>query len=312
MSHSTLDTGYFINKSQHDGDPSSTTGYWEPHTSSIDFCETNYLLSDAMVEPHNVWSSLFGLSLFGIAGIVYGNPTREWRTVLIYSVLLVIGIGSACLHASLHWFFQSFDELPMIYLLICAFYSLLEVDSPRGEPKYPHLVKYLLLLSCINTAIYYTFQHLYIMFLATFTIMALALVCLHVQIARRLYREINDHKNGAENVNNNNNNNEIAFRFYIWHHIVYSAVAVPIWFLDQFNCDQLLPYYDNLPFPLRGMTLHVVWHICAGLGTHFLVQFICACRATTLGMVCDVRYLLGVLPVVVDAPKAVGGSIKQA
>ena len=305
MAHSTLETDYFINKSQgHDGDPNST-GYWEPHTSSIDFCESNYLLWDVIVEPHNVWSSLLGLSLVGILGIIYGNPTREWRFALIYFILIFIGLGSACLHASLHWCFQSSDELPMIYLIIGSLYAVLEVDSPRGKPKYPNISKYLLLLSCINTAVYYRFQHLYIIFLATFAGLTVMLMCLHVQIAWRLYHENRDEKR------KNNSNNTIALRFYVWHHIAFFLVATPIWILDMFHCVHLLPLYNNLPFPLKGMTLHVVWHICAGIGTHFFVQFMCACRASTLGMVCDTRCVLGVLPVVVIKPNTSGG-VKQA
>mmetsp|Transcript_29582 Transcript_29582/g.62745 ORF Transcript_29582/g.62745 Transcript_29582/m.62745 type:complete len:307 (-) Transcript_29582:137-1057(-) len=306
MSQSSPQTGYFINISQNDyGDSTSTaTGYWEPHTSSIDFCESNYLLSNLVVEPHNVWSSLFGLSLFGIVGILYGNPTREWRTTVVYTILLVIGLGSACLHASLHWCFQSSDELPMIYLIIGFLYSVLEVDSPKDSPKYPHLAKYLILLSCINTAIYYTFQHLYIVFLVTFNAMTVMLLSTHVQIARRLYHESRDEKRKT-------NNSAIALRFYIWHIIILVFVATPIWALDQFHCDILLPIYNNLPFLLRGMTLHVVWHIGAGMATHCFVQFLCACRASTLGMVCDTRCLLGVLPVVIALPK-IGANVKQA
>ena len=285
MAPSTLETDYFINNSDDNGN--SSGGYWEPHTSSIDFCESNYLLMDHIVEPHNVWSSIIGLSLVGIFGILYGNPTKEWRFTIVYVTLIVIGIGSACLHGSLHWCFQSADELPMIYLVIGAFYAILEVDSPRGRPKYPHLSTYLLLLSVINTAVYYKFQQYYIIFLATFNALVIGLLYLHVQIALRLH---NENKIGKENINNT-----IALRFYLWHYIAYIGVASPSWILDQFYCGYLLPLYNKMPFPLQGMTLHVVWHICAGYGAHLFIQFIAACRASTLGMVCDVRHVLGIL-----------------
>ena len=320
---SSLDTGYFINNSENNnGDYSSVStseaGYWEPHTSSIDFCESNYLLSPHIVEPHNVWSSLFGLSLFGILGILYGNPTNEWRIFLIYFILLIIGLGSACLHASLHWCFQSFDELPMIYLVVVGLFAIIEVDSPRRKPKYPRLAIYLVLLSCINTAVYYKYQHLYLIFLLTFSGLTVVAFGLHVQIAKRLYDENKKIERGGTIMIRGKkiryNNNAIALRFYKLHGISYVLIASPIWVLDQFHCGYLLPIYNALPFPLKGMTLHVVWHTCAGLGVHYFVQFLCAVRASELGMECDTKSLLGILPVVTVAKesKAANGNVKQA
>lgn len=281
----------FINESN----SSAAEGYWEPHSASIDFCESNYLLSDVVVEPHNVWSSLVGLSLLGIAGIARGNPLHEWRTFLAYFILLAIGIGSACLHATLHWCFQSSDELPMIYFCMCVLYSALELDAQRDSPKYPNLPRNLLLLSCVTTAIYYRFQHLYIIFLVTFSAVADTGFYLCFRIARRLYRENReDERNGRTPACNK----VIALRFYKWHVIAYVIIALPVWTLDQFHCGYLLPIYNNLPFPLKGMTLHVVWHACAGMGAHLIMQFLCACRASTLGIECSIHWLFGILPVV--------------
>ncbi|KAL3803947.1 hypothetical protein ACHAW5_001724 [Stephanodiscus triporus] len=311
MSHPSKSSGYFINNSN--GEHSSSAGLWKPHTASIDFCESNYLLSDLVVEPHNVWSSLFAFTLLGAVGIIYGNPTREWRTFLVYVILLIIGLGSACLHATLHWCFQSFDELPMLYLVICSLYSVLEVDSPKGERIYPHLPAYLILLSCASTAIYYAFQQMYAVFLVTFFSMTVIIFGLHIQIARRLYHEVRGKK--QEQVDRSKNRTkEIALRFYALHHIVYTLIASPIWAIDQFHCGYLLPIYNNLPFPLTGMTLHVAWHICAGFGCHFFIQFLSACRADTLGMVCDTRRVFGVLPVVIiNTPNnKIGANRKKA
>mmetsp|Transcript_14228 Transcript_14228/g.30394 ORF Transcript_14228/g.30394 Transcript_14228/m.30394 type:complete len:319 (+) Transcript_14228:130-1086(+) len=310
MSESLLQTGYFINKSQQENGRTGS-GYWEPHTSSIDFCETNYLHTTTIVEPHNVWSSLLGLTLVGILGIYYGNPTRETRFGLIYFILAMIGIGSACLHASLHWAFQSSDELPMIYLIVGGVYAVLEVDSPMGEPRYPSVAKYLVMLSCVNTAIYYRFQHLYIIFIATFSAMLVLIMYHHIQIAWRLYTENRDDDDDemrkrskrSRRSSSHYKNNAISLRFYIWHYIAFLFVALPIWCLDQFHCGLLLPLYNNLPLMAKGMTLHVVWHILSGIATHFFVQFLVACRANTLGMACGTRCVLGIFPVVVVMPR---------
>eukprot|EP00557_Chaetoceros_sp_GSL56_P004669 CAMPEP_0176506182 /NCGR_PEP_ID=MMETSP0200_2-20121128/16896_1 /TAXON_ID=947934 /ORGANISM="Chaetoceros sp., Strain GSL56" /LENGTH=104 /DNA_ID=CAMNT_0017905795 /DNA_START=573 /DNA_END=884 /DNA_ORIENTATION=+ len=100
--------------------------FWEPHSSSIDFCESNYLISNYIVEVHNSWSSIVGLSLFGILGLAINNHTRELRHTVAYSILVLIGLGSAGLHGTLHWFLQSSDELPMMYLLLSIIYLCAE------------------------------------------------------------------------------------------------------------------------------------------------------------------------------------------
>lgn len=80
--------------------------------------ETNYGQSNNVVEFHNTWSSLAGISLFGVIGLWKGNPTKEIRYTLGYIVLLMIGVGSAGLHGTLHWIFQSSDGKFVVLLLL--------------------------------------------------------------------------------------------------------------------------------------------------------------------------------------------------
>jgi len=68
-------------------------GYWLPHSSSIDFCETNYLHSTYIAECHNVWSSIAGLTVIGIIGLLHGNPLNEKRVLVLYVILAIIGLG---------------------------------------------------------------------------------------------------------------------------------------------------------------------------------------------------------------------------
>jgi len=310
-----MKTMYFINDSNSINVELPTR---RDHTASIDFCESNYLLSNVIVEPHNVWSSIVAFTVLGAVGIVCGNPMQEWRIFLMYFILLIIGIGSACLHATLDSTFQSFDELPMLYLIICSLYAVLEIDTPhKGERKYPNLPIYLFLLSCVCTAVYYIFQQLYVVFLITFISMTVVIFSLHIRIAIRLNNEVVRNQKRTRTATNNNRmtttneiaihnyngktttTKEIALRFYKLHHIAYTIIASPIWVMDQYGCNYLLPTYNRLPFPFTGMTLHVLWHFSSALGAHYFVQFLCSCRMDALGIVGDVRYVLGLLPVVI-------------
>ena len=295
---------YFINTSN----GARNEGYWEPHSSSIDFCETNYLLSHHVVEPHNVLSSLWGLSLLGFIGMYQGNPTGELRFKIAYAILTVIGIGSAGLHGTLHWMFQSSDELPMIYLVIAALYCCLENDTPpQSKLKYPWLPHVCMLLGVINTLVYFSFQQIYIVFLLTFVSLTAAVFFLHVKIALRQRRTMlailaPTDKSDIEILQGiHRNNAQLALRFYVWHYLVYLGVASPVWILDQIWCSKLLPFYDVLPSFFRGCTLHVIWHATAGFGAHTILQFLVACRMSVFGVPCRIRWILGAIPVVAPA-----------
>ena len=79
-----------------------TVGYWEPHTASIEFCESNYLVTPYVTEIHNAWSSLF-MTAIAIIGLTYGNPFNELKVSIMYLALGIIGLGSTALHSTLHW-----------------------------------------------------------------------------------------------------------------------------------------------------------------------------------------------------------------
>lgn len=312
---------YFINSSS--GGQTTTGGYWEPHSSSIDFCETNYLLSPHVVEPHNVLSSLWGLSLLGVIGMCRGNPTGELRFKVAYGVLGVIGMGSAALHGTLHWVFQSSDELPMIYLVIAGLYCCLENDTKRVA--YPWLPHTLVALGIANTLVYFRFQEIYVVFLLTFVSMILAVLVLHVRIARNERMIVLCETPGSVvgststiatgtgtgtigcggtgtsvsmSTESRRDNARVALQFYAWHYLVFVGIATPVWILDQMWCDALRPAYDSLPSFLRGCTFHVVWHATAGLGAHTILQFFVACRMSVLGKPCVIRWIAGLVPVV--------------
>jgi hypothetical protein len=99
--------------------------------------EENYLHSDAIVELHNCWSSLAGISLFGFIGMTYGNATTEIRYFLAYLTLFLIGVGSAGLHGTMHWVFQSSDgESPKFAPFVISHHasSLPQIYSKFSPP----------------------------------------------------------------------------------------------------------------------------------------------------------------------------------
>ncbi len=293
----------------------NSSNYWEPHTSSIDFCETNYLFSNYVVEVHNTWSSLLGLAMFGIIGLYYGNLTKELRFQVAYFILIVIGVGSAGLHSTLHWVFQSSDELPMVYLIVTFIYILLELEPPPADPpadpptcttpnvtpttasstrtlsssslKSPMLPWYLLILMIIITIIYYTYQQFYWVFLLTFTGSCLIF---DFMVFKMYFYERKDITQKPIS--------KLLFKLASFSFL---CIAVPVWLIDMLSCEWTL---DVIASTTRGggfgMTPHVAWHFIAGYAAYCTILYLESFRMNALSRKYGLRFLLGVVPVLID------------
>lgn len=229
-----------------------------------------------MVEFHNTWSSLAGISLFGVIGLWKGNPTKEIRYTLGYIVLLMIGVGSAGLHGTLHWIFQSSDELPMIYLVTIMNFMAVEFESARGQPKYPKLPLLLTILMVFNTLVYYIFQHLYLVFICTYS----AVSIYHVWLVYHLI--FKTHKGGM-----------VSRRLCQASNFSYLGIGFPFWLVDMFFCDW---YLEKFSGDLFGMTFHVIWHFTAGFGGYLGIVALENCRVVALGLPSRVEYCFGCIP----------------
>lgn len=249
------------------------TGFWEPHSSSIDFCEPNYLLSNHIAEFHNTWSSLI-IAGFGFVGYFFGNPLNEQCISVMFLILIVIGLGSAGLHSTLHWLPQSSDEVPMLWQTMSFLYILLSC-------KYPEFSKGNLLggiffaIAALQTFLYYTFQQVYAVFIVTMITYA-AIVILwsgNIAYSRRTER----------------------FYWMLWTSAFtfFVLLGFVLWIIDMNLCNTLLPVY----FSLSGFTLHVFWHLFAGLGTYYLASFFTLLRLQHLKYVPEISWVFGFLPV---------------
>lgn len=291
------------------------SGYWEPHTSSIDFCETNYLHSSYISEIHNTWSSLVGLSSFGIIGLLLNNHTNEKRYIIAYSVLFLIGIGSASLHSTLHWFFQSADELPMMYLMSSILYLVMEHDSPLGHPNHPNLPKYLVLFSITNTAIYYGFQRYYLVFVFNFVVETLIVLSQLIPLLNdgSHIHSTKKAKNGKTSLmhfaspllrlHTSNHfkihqNMETSRAIQKMGKIVLVSIFtgfIPFWLYDMLQCHKFVHLADKFCY---GLTPHVLWHFLAGFAAYTVILLLEVVRLEHLEIPFEVIFLCHFFPVV--------------
>jgi hypothetical protein len=291
-------------------------GYWEPHSSSIDFCETNYLHSRYISELHNTWSSILGLSLFGVLGLILNNHTQETRYTLAYLILVFIGLGSAGLHSTLHWILQSADELPMMYLMSSLLYLTLEYDSPIGKHNYPRLPKRLIVFAFANTVIYFCFQSFYLVFLFIFvaeTIITLSYIFrLVLDKASALYvnnDKLHDRLTSSEGFDQKKSpHNSCNLKIHrceetsrlirkMGNVVLFSLFTgfFPFWLLDMMQCNNFVHIADRL---FLGMTPHILWHFCAGFSAYVCILLLEVIRMEQLDIPYEARFLLLFFPVV--------------
>ncbi|CAI5759569.1 unnamed protein product [Candida verbasci] len=104
--------------------PEQKDGFWGVPTSTIDWCEENYVVSPFIAEALNTTTNsvFIALALFAI----YHAYLNKLETRFIFTAFgfLLVGIGSWLFHMTLRYHFQLLDELPMIYATCIPFWSL--------------------------------------------------------------------------------------------------------------------------------------------------------------------------------------------
>lgn len=112
--------------------------YWGDIDANIDWCERNYDTTEYIAEFWNTISSI-PIFLFALAGYIAGKryAMAESRFSLAFFLMMLVGLGSTCFHATLRRYAQSMDELPMLWTSICLFYNAVD-HAPPNDPNWVH------------------------------------------------------------------------------------------------------------------------------------------------------------------------------
>lgn len=218
----------------------------------------------------------------GLVGLCYCNPRAELRTSIMFLILLLIGGGSAALHGTLHWLWQSSDELPMLYATIAFNYNIYFLQPKNDE--YASVGALVSVVLCVvQTFIYYRMQHLYWVFLLQYISVLVALIFA-----------------SAYCVFSCGNRAHYPVRFTLFSRALFCYIFIGsiLWIYEMKNCAFLLPYYSaNF-----GLSFHILWHIGAGLGTYLEILLLTAMRVQSLGGVVEVTWhWFGFLPILREA-----------
>lgn len=90
-------------------------GYWGTPTSTIDWCEENYVVSYYIAEMVNTVTNSAFIALASYSLYNALRHKHELRFLLVSLGFITVGVGSWMFHMSLWYEYQLLDELPMIY-----------------------------------------------------------------------------------------------------------------------------------------------------------------------------------------------------
>ncbi|KAJ1304590.1 hypothetical protein OPQ81_005733 [Rhizoctonia solani] len=117
-----------------------TSGFWGNHTSTIDWCESNYVHTRFIAETYNTLSNIPFVVLAVVGAVAVLRPNGELRPLpharrfmLMHALLALVGTGSFVFHATLKWKAQvMFDEMPMLLVTCAALYSIRVPLKPQA------------------------------------------------------------------------------------------------------------------------------------------------------------------------------------
>ncbi|EDO16873.1 hypothetical protein Kpol_1024p27 [Vanderwaltozyma polyspora DSM 70294] len=113
-------------------------GYWGEITSTIDWCEENYVITPYIAEWSNtITNAVFVLTALYSTYSAY-RTGLELRFVLIGIGFALVGVGSWLFHMTLQYHYQLLDELPMLYAtciptwsMVCEFTRYMSIKNKK-------------------------------------------------------------------------------------------------------------------------------------------------------------------------------------
>lgn len=253
-------------------------GFWGPVTSSVDWCESNYIHSYYVAELFNTLSSLAMVAV-GTLGFWLHRRTLERRFLLVFALVTLVGIGSVAFHGTLRFELQMLDELPMLYTVIVLVYALVEDEK---QPKHGRWLPWALFAYGVVATYLCAFTRGRAQFLA-FQLSFGALELFSIYRAHRLSRR------GASPV----------VRRLFRRGISLYALALMAWFVDIRFCEVVA-----VTLPRLGMAnpeLHAVWHVVVSIGLYLLILQIAFNRQLLLGARPELHRFFKFIPYVASA-----------
>jgi len=224
---------------------SDLEGFWQI-TSSIDWCERNYVVSWYIAEFWNTLSSLI-IILCGALDLYHAIKMKTELSFKLYAFsVIMVGIGTVCFHGSLTYIGQLGDELPMVWCMMVSWYILLTMEQKNSEGVLPKI----LAIYCVV----FSLVHAIGAFTVLFQIHFVVLMFVPLVYGYKYVQQYQAHP---------------QLRPLALYYATLWAVAGIVWLLDQLCCQSLHSLrIDSIGAEIPNPQLHAFWHILTGYCTH--------------------------------------------
>ncbi|KAK7125550.1 hypothetical protein R3I93_021045 [Phoxinus phoxinus] len=258
-------------------------GYWGTPTSTLDWCEENYVVSYYIAEFWNTVSNLIMILPPIYGAIQTCKDGLEVRYVWSFLGLAAVGIGSWSFHMTLQYEMQLLDELPMIYSCCVFVYCLYECFKQERAVNY-FSITLLLTFSIIVSVVYLIWKEP-VFHQVMYAVLVAFLVIRSVFIVTWVYPWL---------------------RALGFTSLTVFLLGFVLWNIDNILCDSLRATRQRLPPVIGAVTqLHAWWHILTGLGSYLHILLSLQIRSTYLKHRPKVKFLCGVWPMLhIESQKA--------
>ncbi|KAI1336397.1 alkaline dihydroceramidase [Xylariaceae sp. FL0016] len=247
-------------------------GFWGEKTSTLNFCEEDYVMSHYCAEVCNTLTNILFICL-GIKGIrdciKYSHPPVF---IVAFIGYMIVGCGSTFFHATLKYPMQLVDELAMIYTTCIMCQSTF---AHARSTRFSVCLGFGLVgLAWFITARYYVTKdpnfHQ-----AAYAILTVIVVFSNMWIMEKEVRpalETRDAKRGRQSTVPKAN--EILTQTWIMVATGLSAFlgGYLLWNLDNIYCSTIREWRHQMQLPwavvLEG---HAWWHLMTGVGAYFYI-----------------------------------------
>ncbi|XP_037090179.1 alkaline ceramidase 3-like [Pollicipes pollicipes] len=238
-------------------------GFWGQPTSTLDWCEANYVVSSYIAEFWNTVSNLAMIlpPLYGIYEVC--RQKFEIRFAICFVLLLVVGLGSWAFHMTLLYEMQLSDELPMVFCSCFLLYCLAGIHGIQEGSHLNWLSVAFLVYSALFSLSYLWYPNP-IFHQVNYGVASSAITLLDINLLR------------------SQKDRTVRRLFYLG--VLLYAVAFGLWNLDNHTCDSLRWLRSVLPPVLRPFTqLHAWWHVFAGYASYIHILYCLKAR-------CNIRH----------------------
>jgi len=282
----------------HNHHHNTRTGFWGIPSSTVDWCEPNYVYTQYIAEFFNTISS-FAMVFVGLLGIALHWRHFEHRFKWAFASVAIVGLGSAAFHGTLLFGLQMADELPMIYSSLILAYCV--IQQPYKRPRYgPYLPIAMTIHALIATVLvaspalapqYASPTLQFISFHVSFALLEIFLLVKATQfwLAEKDPQMRRLHLTGS----------------LLW------LSGIICWLLDYAGCESLWEGPQSLRerylvwevssgvrIGLPNPQLHSWWHVCASAGLYLMALAVAQNRAVVLGRRAVIKYRFGLVPYV--------------